>query len=196
MDYLGLELQLLETQLELREDPELLRQLGQRYPLDHQGRLIYPLPFQLPQQPGNDNPFFLPPPVTVATRKVPKKPPTNVMGPGVRIVGRRAPWAPLMAPRFPAKAAGPTAPTTPSTTTRRSSVKPPKAEKQSRRPAVFGKRPFPSKAARRSSVKPPKAEKQSRRPAVFGKRPFPSKAKTAAGHGKGFRARAGGTKKK
>lgn len=60
MDYLGLELRLLETQLELREDPELMRQLGQRYPLDQQGRIIYPLPFRLPQQPGSDNPFFLP----------------------------------------------------------------------------------------------------------------------------------------
>jgi hypothetical protein len=73
VDYLGLELRLLETQLELREDPELMRLLGQRYPLDHQGRIIYPLPFRLPQQPGSDNPFFLPPP-PVPTRENRQKP--------------------------------------------------------------------------------------------------------------------------
>ena len=61
VEYLELELQLLEAQLELGgETPGRLRQLKNRYPLDHQGRLLYPLPRPLPRQPDNPNPFFLP----------------------------------------------------------------------------------------------------------------------------------------
>jgi hypothetical protein len=101
VEYLGLELRLLETQLDLREDPELMRQLGQRYPLDHQGRIIYPLPFRLPQQPGSDNPFFLPTSPTPTRETGPK----TATGPETG-VGRRSRFAAGGSPTPPAVQGG------------------------------------------------------------------------------------------
>lgn len=59
LDYLQLELQLLESQLDLGEETAAMKQLSRRYPMDTQGRLIYPLVFPLSKD-HDGNPFFLP----------------------------------------------------------------------------------------------------------------------------------------
>lgn len=93
LDYLQLELRLLETQLELQEDPELLLQLSRRYPLDHQGRIVYPLPFRLPPVAAGENPFFLPEEENPAAAPQPS-------GPGLTPGRRPSPSAPSARPRF------------------------------------------------------------------------------------------------